>query len=106
MFKILYIAKSYSEYLCQFNSKFSASECESMWKNVLRPGINRNKWTAEEEEELKKLATKYKMKNWKQIAEELGVKLVIIEYRIIPESNQINGNKSKDINAYFLNFII
>ncbi|XP_053380719.1 uncharacterized protein LOC123547616 isoform X2 [Mercenaria mercenaria] len=55
-----------------FGNKFSVTECESMWNTVLRPEINRDKWTPAEEEDLNRLAIKYEMRNWSKIAEELG----------------------------------
>ncbi|KAL4219616.1 Myblike DNAbinding domain-containing protein [Mactra antiquata] len=55
-----------------FDCKFHAFECESMWKNVLHPGINRDKWTPEEDEHLKELVKTHQMRNWQQIAAELG----------------------------------
>ena len=39
----------------------------------MRPEINRDKWTEIEEEQLQVLVEKYNMRNWTQIAKELGV---------------------------------
>ena len=50
-----------------------AADCERTWRNVLRPEINRDKWTGAEEADLQVLVEKYNMRNWTQIAEELGV---------------------------------
>ena len=44
-----------------------------MWKNVLRPDICKEKWSKEEINLLKSLAEKYEMREWENIAEELGV---------------------------------
>jgi len=55
------------------NGKFDTVDCEAMWKNVLNPSINKKKWSQEEESELEDLVDKYNMKNWKKVAEELGV---------------------------------
>lgn len=44
-----------------------------MWKNVLHPSINKEKWSAQETKDLQELANKYNMRNWPAIAKELGV---------------------------------
>ena len=44
-----------------------------MWKNVLHPSINKEKWSTQEKRQLQELANKYNMKNWPAIAKELGV---------------------------------
>lgn len=66
--------------LLQMYGKFDAQDCECMWKNVLRPGINRKKWSTEEEEKLESLVLKYNMRHWNNIASELDVRT---HYRII-----------------------
>ena len=50
-----------------------AADCERTWKNILRPEINRDKWTEEEDNNLQSLVEKHNMRNWAEIAKELGV---------------------------------
>ena len=50
-----------------------AADGERIWRNVLRPEINRDKWSTSEEASLDTLVAKYSMRNWKLIAQELGV---------------------------------
>lgn len=70
--------------LFQFDGKRDERECRIMWKNVLHPSINKEKWSAQETKELQELANKYNMRNWPAIAKELGVFIysVFISYRI------------------------
>lgn len=62
-------------YLFQMSGKYDAVDCECMWKNVLRPSINKKKWSSKEEEKLSELISKHNMRDWNQIAEELGVRV-------------------------------
>lgn len=57
-----------------------------MWKNVLHPSINKEKWSAQETKDLQELANKYNMRNWPAIAKELGVFIssVLISNTCIP----------------------
>ena len=50
-----------------------AADCERTWKNILRPEINREKWSEEEDANLQILVEKHNMRNWAVIAQELGV---------------------------------
>nr|XP_019922815.2 uncharacterized protein LOC105328284 [Crassostrea gigas] len=55
-----------------FDGKRDERECRIMWKNVLHPSINKEKWSAQETKDLQELANKYNMRNWPAIAKELG----------------------------------
>ena len=57
----------------QFECKMDAADCERTWKNILRPEINREKWSEEEDANLQILVEKHNMRNWAVIAQELGV---------------------------------
>ena len=61
--------------MLQFRDRFDAAACRSMWLNVLCPGINRQRWTEEEDSALEMLVEKYNMRNWDAIATELKVLL-------------------------------
>ncbi|XP_052790341.1 uncharacterized protein LOC128224515 isoform X1 [Mya arenaria] len=52
--------------------KYDATECEKMWRTVLQPGINKEKWSEDEDKKLEELVEKHNMRDWKAIAEELG----------------------------------
>lgn len=47
------------------------SQCRKFWNLILKPHISRAKWTKHEDDKLIEIATKYKEKNWHQIAIEL-----------------------------------
>ncbi|WAR32019.1 SNPC4-like protein, partial [Mya arenaria] len=56
----------------EMKGKYDATECEKMWRTVLQPGINKEKWSEDEDKKLEELVEKHNMRDWKAIAEELG----------------------------------
>ena len=68
----IYLA-SHNLLIIQFDGKYSAQECEGIWRNVLHPSINKEAWTKEEDEKLIQLVEENHLRNWKDIAEKLGV---------------------------------
>ena len=65
--------KLFMRLFLQLDEKWSANECRLVWNNSVNPKINREKWSADEEERLKKLARKYRERNWLSISLELNV---------------------------------
>ena len=63
--------------ISKLDEKWSANECRLVWINSVNPKINREKWNADEEEHLKKLARKYRERNWLSISFELNVSVRI-----------------------------
>lgn len=55
-----------------FNNRYTSNECAQYWRLYLRPSINKEQWSKDEDDGLVKLATKYKRQNWEKISEELG----------------------------------
>ncbi|XP_036368650.1 uncharacterized protein LOC115223855 isoform X2 [Octopus sinensis] len=53
---------------CDRHSEFS---CQLMWRNWLRPGINKKPWTKEETMRLRKLVELHGRHQWQRIAKEL-----------------------------------
>ena len=51
---------------------FTPESCRAQWMNVLHPARS-VEFTEEEDKKLKELAEKHNCKNWKAIAEEMGV---------------------------------
>ncbi|KAL5011865.1 hypothetical protein ScPMuIL_010416 [Solemya velum] len=55
-----------------FQGKRDNVSCKYMWQNVINPKINREQWSADEEQQLQDIVQKYDGKQWKVIANELG----------------------------------
>ncbi|NXU96812.1 SNPC4 protein, partial [Cettia cetti] len=55
-----------------FDGQHSSEELRKFWQNWEHPSINKEEWTEEEIERLKKIAAKYNYLDWQTIAQELG----------------------------------
>ena len=58
----------------KLEERWSANACRLVWLNAVNPKINREKWTTQEEDRLKKLARKNRERNWVSISIELNVR--------------------------------
>ena len=60
----------------QLDGERTPVECKQQWEVLQKDELNKDKWTANEEEKLMKLVKKYKERDWETIADKLGVRLV------------------------------
>lgn len=57
----------------QFDGTRNPGELRKFWQNWEHPSINKEEWSEEEIEKLKKITAKHDSQDWQTIAQELGV---------------------------------
>lgn len=53
-------------------NRHTPNECEAMWRLNLHPGLNRGRWTDEEDDALLEKVREFNFQNWEKIAASLG----------------------------------
>lgn len=56
----------------RLNRRHTATEYKSLWTIFYHPSINKNSWTTEEHEKIKKLAIEHNLQDWDKVAEQLN----------------------------------
>lgn len=56
----------------KLDNRHEPAQCMALWNGYLKPTLNRNRWTNDEEEQLLQIVQDYNYQNWPEIAKHLS----------------------------------